>query len=59
MQVSACWPSYFLLLRQKESSQRKGEPVAFYVFGLQRAFLLDTGLAPAAGLTFLCFAKEK
>ena len=43
----------------KESNQRKGEPVAFSMFGLRRAFLLATGLAPAAGLTFLCFAKEK
>jgi hypothetical protein len=35
------------------------ELVAFSMFGLRRAFLLATGLAPAAGLTFLCFAKEK
>jgi hypothetical protein len=34
-------------------------PAGLTVFGLQRAFLLAAGLAPAAGLTFLCFAKEK
>ena len=34
-------------------------PAGRTVFGLQRAFLLAAGLAPAAGLTFLCFAKEK
>ena len=34
-------------------------PAGLTVFGLQRDFLLAAGLAPAAGLTFLCFAKEK
>jgi hypothetical protein len=34
-------------------------PAGRTVFGLQRDFLLAAGLAPAAGLTFLCFAKEK
>jgi hypothetical protein len=28
-------------------------------FARSRLFLLAAGLAPAAGLTFLCFAKEK
>jgi hypothetical protein len=51
-QLAACrWP-YFSLLRRRKVSKRKAR------FRGQ-GFDLLAGLLPAAGLTFLCFAKEK
>ena len=45
--------------RAEPGGWQSARPAGRTVFGLHRAFLLATGLAPAAGLTFLCFAKEK
>jgi len=45
--------------RAEPGGWQSAGPAGRTVFGLHRAFLLATGLAPAAGLTFLCFAKEK
>ena len=53
--VSACRPSYFLLLRQKKVAAKEKAQCLWLAAGL----LLAAWLAPAAGLTFLCFAKEK
>ncbi len=44
--------AYFSLLRQRKGGQKKG---CFFKY----RFRLVGRLAPAAGLTFLCFAKEK
>ena len=58
---AACrwWLTQRCRKRAEPGGWQSAGPAGRTVFGLHRAFLLATGLAPAAGLTFLCFAKEK